>query len=71
MRMGGRDHRGGVEAEATGDRMEGNAHIVQIDIDAAKMGQHKIADGVGPLNGLRIVVEGVEEPGVFGCDQLA
>lgn len=47
------------------------AHIVQIEVDATIMCQDEVADGVCSLDGLRVVVKGVEEPGVLGGNQLA
>lgn len=49
----------------------GGTHVVQVDIDAAEVGQHKVANGVGPLDGLGVIVKRVQKPGVFGGDQLA
>ena len=49
----------------------GDTHIVEINVYATKMCENKVANGVGALNGLRVVVKGGEEPGILGCNQLA
>lgn len=47
------------------------AYIVQIEIDATEMGEDKVSDRICPLDGLRVVVKGIEEPRILGCNQLA
>lgn len=49
----------------------GDAYIVEIEIDATVMRQDEVADGVCALDRLGVVVKGVEEPGILGCNQLA
>jgi hypothetical protein len=43
---------------------EEGTHVVQVDVDASKMVQHEVAYGVGALDGVRVAVEGLEEPRV-------
>ena len=47
------------------------SYIVEIQVDTTKVGEDKIAYGVCALNGLGIVVKSVEEPRIFGGDELA
>ena len=47
------------------------AAIVQVDIRSPVMRQHKVADRVGALNGVFIVVKGVQKPRVFLGDEVA
>lgn len=35
------------------------------------MGQDKVSDGIGALDGELVAVKGVEEPGIFVGDKLA
>ncbi len=51
--------------------MKGSPDIVQIDIDPTKVGQNKVSNRVGSLNGMRIIVKGVQEPRVLCFDKLA
>ena len=46
-------------------------YIVEIDIDAAVVCKHKVADRIGALYGLGVVFERIEEPRVFCCYELA
>jgi hypothetical protein len=39
-------------------------HVIQIDVDAPKMGQHKVAYSIGPLDRKSVAVKSFEEPGV-------
>lgn len=67
----------GVVGDAGGDRAadpgrvgeEGRegalAAVVEVDVDAAVVGEDEVADGVGALDGVGVAVEGFEEPGVF------
>lgn len=48
-----------------------NTYIVQIDIGSAKMGQNEITDRVCALDGVFVAVKGLEEPGIFGGDEVA
>ena len=41
------------------------AAIVEIDVDATVEGEHEVADCVCALDGEGVVVECVEEPGIF------
>lgn len=47
------------------------AAVVKVDVDAAEVGEHEVANGVRALDGLGVGVEGREEPGVFGCNEGA
>jgi len=46
------------------------AAIVQIDVYAAIVVEDEVADGVGALDGVRVVFEGLVEPLVFVLDEL-
>ena len=46
-------------------------YVVEVDVYTAKVREYKISDSVCPLYRLGIVVEGVQEPRVFGSDKLA
>jgi hypothetical protein len=46
-------------------------NVVKIYVDAAIVLECEIADGVGALNGIRIRVPGLCEPGIFGLDKVA
>jgi len=43
--------------------------IVEIDVDSAVEMENEVADRVSALNGIKVRVEGYEEPGVFYCDK--
>ena len=43
----------------------GGNYVVEVDVDASEVGEHKITDCVGPLNGVVVAVKGVEEPRIF------
>jgi len=47
------------------------ATIVQVEINTTVVGEDKVTDRVGALNGVFVVVKGLEEPGVLGSDKLA
>ena len=54
------------------ERVEGSgASDVEVHIDAAIMVQDEVADGVCTLDGICIVVKGIEEPRVMLGDKLA
>lgn len=69
------DARGDGEAQPGGVAQErvktAVAAIVKVNVDAAVVGEHEVADGIGALDGERVVVEGLEEPGVLGGDEGA
>lgn len=46
-------------------------YIVKIDIYPAIVREHKVSDGVCPLYRLGVVVEGAQEPRIFGSNELA
>lgn len=54
--------------ESGGER--GKTYIVQVNIDAAEVSQHEVSNGVCTLNWLRVIVESVEEPWVFGSNKF-
>ena len=45
------------------------AYVVEVDVGAAEVVQDEIADRVGALDGVAVVGEGGEEPGVFFGDE--
>lgn len=47
------------------------ASIIEINIYAAVESEDEVADRVGALDGEGVIVEGVEEPGVFCFDEVA
>lgn len=47
------------------------AAIVQVNIRAAEVGEHEVADRVGALDGIFVVIKGVQEPRVFLLDKVA
>jgi hypothetical protein len=47
------------------------ASVVQVDVDAAKVVQHKVSDRVGALDGVRVAIERLEEPRVLAGNKLA
>lgn len=42
------------------------AAVVQINVNSAKVVQHEVSDRIGALDGVRVAVEGLEEPWVSG-----
>ena len=46
-------------------------YIVKIDIYPAIVREYKISNGVCPLYGLGVIVEGAQEPRIFGSNELA
>ena len=50
---------------------DGTTYIVKIDIYPAIVREHKVSNGVCPLYRLGVVVEGAQEPRIFGRDELA
>ena len=54
-----------------GTGRESKTYIIEVNIYPTIMREHKISNGVRPLDGLGVVVEGVQEPGVLGSDELA
>lgn len=47
------------------------AAIVEVDISSPIIRQHKVADGVGALDGVFIVVKGVQKPRILLGDKIA
>lgn len=47
------------------------ASIVEVDINTSKVVQDKVTDGVGALDGVRVAVEGLEEPWVSDASQFS
>ena len=45
------------------------APVVEVEIDAAVVGEDEVADGVGALDRVRVGDEGFEEPGIFFLDE--
>ena len=52
-----------------GDRKK--AYVVQVDVDAAEVGKYEVADGIGALDGVIVIIKTVEEPRVLGCNELS
>jgi len=47
------------------------AAVVEVDVDAAVVGEDEVTNGVGALDGEVVAVEVGEGPGVFGCYEVA
>jgi hypothetical protein len=45
--------------------------VVEIDVDSAIESEDEVADGVCALDGEGVVIEGVDEPGVFFLDEFS
>ena len=48
-----------------------STYIVQVNVDATKVVQHKVSNRVGTLDGIGVAVERLEEPRVLVGDELA
>ena len=46
-------------------------YIVEVYVDTTKVVENEVSDCVCALDWLRVVVKGGEEPGIFGCYELA
>ena len=46
-------------------------YIVKIDIYPAIVREYKVSNGVCPLYRLGVIVEGAQEPRIFGSNELA
>lgn len=46
-------------------------YIVEINVGTAVVGEDKVSDGIGALDGKLVAVKGVEEPGILVGDKLA
>lgn len=51
--------------------MAEGTYIVQVNVNTPKVRQHEVPNGIRPLNGLAVVVEGIQKPWVLGRDQLS
>ncbi len=51
--------------------MGNETYIVEVYVYTTKVVENEVSDCVCALDGLRVVVEGGEEPGIFGCYELA
>lgn len=51
--------------------MQECTHIVQVNVDATKVVQHEVSNGVGALDRVGVAVECLEEPRVLVGDELA
>ena len=60
-------HCRGFEAEPRTER----TYIVEVDIYTAIVREDKVSDGVCPLYRLGVIIEGGQEPRIFGGDELA
>lgn len=45
-------------------------YIVKVNVGSTVVGQDKITDRVGALDGVLVAIEGVKEPGVFFGDKV-
>ena len=54
-----------------GRREWGENYIVEVYVDTTKVVENEVSVCICALDGLRVVVKGGEEPGVFGCYELA
>lgn len=54
----------------TGLRTE-RTYVVKVDVYPAIVREHKVSDGICPLDRLGVTVESVQEPRIFGSDELA
>jgi len=54
-----------------GGELAGRTYVVEVDVDTAEVGKYEIADGVGTLDGVGVVVKTVEEPRIFRSDELS
>lgn len=61
-------HPGGVREQRVQTTI---AAIIQVEINTTIVGEDKVTDRVGTLNGIFVVVKRFEEPGVLGSDELA
>ena len=61
----------GVTLERREWGMGNETHIVEVYVYTTKVAENEVSDCVCALDGLRIVVKGGEEPGIFGCYELA
>ena len=52
-------------------RTPDRTYIVKIDIYPAIVREYKVSNGVCPLDGLGVIVEGAQEPRIFGSNELA
>jgi hypothetical protein len=48
-----------------------STYIVQIKVNSSKVMKHEVTNGIGALDGVRVAVEGLEEPRVFSSDKLS
>ena len=51
--------------------MGNETYIIEVYVYTTKVVENKVSDCVCALDGLRVVIEGGEEPGIFGCYELA
>ena len=51
--------------------MGNETYIVEVYIYTTKVVENEVSDCICALDWLRVVVEGGEEPGIFGCYELA
>ncbi len=62
---------GPVIGGVTGRSKTKRTYIVEVNVYPAVVREYKVSDGVCPLYRLGVVVKGVQEPRVFGSDELA
>lgn len=50
---------------------KGCTHVVQINVDAAKVVKHKVPNGISALDGVGVAVKSLKEPRVLGSNEFA
>ena len=48
-----------------------STYIVQINVNATKVVQHKVSNCIGALDGIRVAIKRVEEPRILVGDEFA
>lgn len=46
-------------------------HVIQINISSSIVCEHKVPNGVCALDGVIVAIKGIQEPGVFGGNEVA
>lgn len=49
-------------------RRSERTHIIEVNVDAAVVDEDKIANGVGSLNGIGVMVPRIEKPWIPRCE---
>ena len=61
----------GVTLERRKWGMRHETYIVEVYVYTTKVVENEVPDCICALDGLRVVVEGGKEPGIFSCYELA